>query len=680
MKQIAIFFIALTAVCTLRAQDLNRSQQYLSNLEDSLIHAELLMLEQDSLNHAFQVFSNIIKQCETSGLDMYEDYGGDFTVSEILRIALYNRSLIYNSYGYEYLAFLDMSRCRNMSVDGNVYSNDIEKYRLCCDKIKVCDSHVDYCIDSLNEIYEIYGEDYDKWSDTIKEYYYYYYSWYYIYYDLVEIYADRAQHYYESANIGIDKLERIEDCYLAYYCRFYNPTIINGDQIVNDAIEYITKHQYKLYLENVICAYLVMDYLFDNEQYEKALDFYDSICSNFQTDLILKEYQLMCYMYLGYQGEEVTAMAKCLSKVNKSASPLTTGFLLNAGEFRKGLDSIKYDKNIKWTASYLEFDSSEFYYYKAFSCYYGKDYTSAITYSNKSDTVANTDVLLLRGICYDKKADAEKRDKERDVFKRKAEKDYRNVVEIEKKRDTIISTPYAYAMMGQMDKAIETAQAMLARSSDSQELSDNYYAMAEIYCLAGKKKAAKTCIKKSLEIEHDPMTLNMVNDAPFLSPIKKTVIRLVRKYSAENNVTMKVLKKEVADSTVIDYRSIAGIFEVVCEVNGIPVKMIFDTGAWGVLISDALAKQMEKKGTLTEDDFLGYGESVVADGRVVPAKIVRIRELKLGDIVMHDVHAIIVEGIDEDGMLLGQTVLSNFILEINPQEYSVKLKKIRYTR
>lgn len=676
MKQIAIFFIALTAVCTLRAQDLNRSQQYLSNLEDSLIHAELLMLEQDSLNHAFQVFSNIIKQCETSGLDMYEDYGGDFTVSEILRIALYNRSLIYNSYGYEYLAFRDMSRCRNMSVDGNVYSNDIEKYRLCCDKIKVCDSYVDYCINSLNEIYEIYGEDYDKWSNTIKEYFYYYYSRYYICYELVEIYADRAQHYYESANIGIDKLERIEDCWLAYYCLLYDTTIRNGDQIVNDAIEYITKH---LYSENVEYAYLLMACLINNEQYEKALDFYDSICSNFQTDLKLKEYQLMCYMYLGYQGEDVTAMAKCLSKVNKSASPLTTGFFLNAGEFRKGLDSIEYDKNIKWTASYLGFDSSDFYYYKAFSCYYGKDYTSAITYSNKSDTIANTDVLLLRGICYDKKADAEKRDKERDVFKRKAEKDYRNVVEIEKKRDTISSSPYAYAMMGQMDKAIETAQAMLARSSDSLELAENYYAMAEIYCLAGKNKAAKTCIKKSLEIEHDPMTLNMVNDAPFLSPIKKTVIRLVRKYSAENNVTMKVLKKEVADSTVIDYRPYRGDFQVVCEVNGIPVKMFFDTGAWGVLISDALAKQMEKNGTLTEDAFLGYGESVVADGRVVPEKIVRIRELKLGDIVMHDVQASIQEGGD-DNMLLGQTVLSNFILEINPQEYSIKLKKIRYTR
>lgn len=88
--------------------------------------------------------------------------------------------------------------------------------------------------------------------------------------------------------------------------------------------------------------------------------------------------------------------------------------------------------------------------------------------------------------------------------------------------------------------------------------------------------------------------------------------------------------------------------------------MIFDTGCSLTLISPLEAKQLLKRGLLTEDDFLGTAKSSIADGSVVEDAIFNIRTLELTDgnqtIVCRDVLTQVSSN-TEAPVLLGNGVL-----------------------
>jgi hypothetical protein len=63
-----------------------------------------------------------------------------------------------------------------------------------------------------------------------------------------------------------------------------------------------------------------------------------------------------------------------------------------------------------------------------------------------------------------------------------------------------------------------------------------------------------------------------------------------------------------------------------------------------------------RTGTLTRDDYLGRQTFRLADGRTVPSTILRIRTLKVGDIVVHNVQASVTDA--KGSLLLGQTFLA----------------------
>ena len=90
--------------------------------------------------------------------------------------------------------------------------------------------------------------------------------------------------------------------------------------------------------------------------------------------------------------------------------------------------------------------------------------------------------------------------------------------------------------------------------------------------------------------------------------------------------------------------------------DSVKLDFMLDSGAAVVTIPADVAMTLIRTGTLTRDDYLGRETFQLADGRKVPSTILRIRTLKVGDIVVHDVQASVTDA--KGSLLLGQTFLA----------------------
>ena len=102
-----------------------------------------------------------------------------------------------------------------------------------------------------------------------------------------------------------------------------------------------------------------------------------------------------------------------------------------------------------------------------------------------------------------------------------------------------------------------------------------------------------------------------------------------------------------------------GVYYVPIEVNGLNLRFIFDTGASSISISSAEAAVMYRQGLITEDDILGASQMQDATGGISTGVVVNLRTVKVGDIVLNNIQATVVDNIQAP-LLLGQTALAKF--------------------
>ena len=119
-------------------------------------------------------------------------------------------------------------------------------------------------------------------------------------------------------------------------------------------------------------------------------------------------------------------------------------------------------------------------------------------------------------------------------------------------------------------------------------------------------------------------------------------------------VTMPILSQ-----TVVQMVEDKGVYKIPCEINGLKVKMVFDTGAAAVTISQSFAEMMLDNNYLSISDFIGTSKSMVADGRIVDHAELILNSLKIDDIEINDVKAIVVNS-QNAPLLLGQTAIQKF--------------------
>lgn len=139
-----------------------------------------------------------------------------------------------------------------------------------------------------------------------------------------------------------------------------------------------------------------------------------------------------------------------------------------------------------------------------------------------------------------------------------------------------------------------------------------------------------------------------------------------KKYESSNDeINVNAIQSETQNNTSQEYRNILkmelqnGVKYVWIEINGIKLRFIFDTGASSICISPAEASVLYRQGTLQKEDILNVESFQDATGKISEGTKVNLREVKIGDMVLENVEALVIDNVNAP-LLLGQTVLERF--------------------
>jgi predicted aspartyl protease len=102
-----------------------------------------------------------------------------------------------------------------------------------------------------------------------------------------------------------------------------------------------------------------------------------------------------------------------------------------------------------------------------------------------------------------------------------------------------------------------------------------------------------------------------------------------------------------------------GVLRVPVIINGsLALHFVVDSGASDVTIPADVVRTMIRSGTLDRSDILGTNRVRLADGSVKSSMIFRIRTLRVGHVILHNVPAGMTDANGE--LLLGQSFLGRF--------------------
>jgi clan AA aspartic protease (TIGR02281 family) len=112
-------------------------------------------------------------------------------------------------------------------------------------------------------------------------------------------------------------------------------------------------------------------------------------------------------------------------------------------------------------------------------------------------------------------------------------------------------------------------------------------------------------------------------------------------------------------SAVVSLETAGGTFLVPVTINGqLTLKFVIDSGASDVSIPEDVVSTLVRTGTVAKSDFLDQQSYEIADGSTVASQRFMIRSLKVGDITLTNVTAMIAPA--KAGPLLGQSFLHRF--------------------
>lgn len=109
--------------------------------------------------------------------------------------------------------------------------------------------------------------------------------------------------------------------------------------------------------------------------------------------------------------------------------------------------------------------------------------------------------------------------------------------------------------------------------------------------------------------------------------------------------------------TVIKMEKESGVYIIPCEVNGLKLRFIFDTGASMVCISLTEALFMLKNGYIKSSDIQGSVFSQTATGDITEGSKIVLRRVEFGGMELSNVEAIIIKELAAP-LLLGQSAIS----------------------
>ena len=107
---------------------------------------------------------------------------------------------------------------------------------------------------------------------------------------------------------------------------------------------------------------------------------------------------------------------------------------------------------------------------------------------------------------------------------------------------------------------------------------------------------------------------------------------------------------------VIQMEKDGGVYKIPCVVNGAKMKMVFDTGASVVTLSETMADFLYENDYISEEDILGKSQLITADGSTVNSTVINIKDIEISGLHLKNVRTSVIKG-QSAPLLLGQTAI-----------------------
>lgn len=243
-----------------------------------------------------------------------------------------------------------------------------------------------------------------------------------------------------------------------------------------------------------------------------------------------------------------------------------------------------------------------------------------------------------------------------------AKDDFERILQIDTVATRGSCRQYALHFLGRDDQALEWMENMIAeKPADPGRWYDKSCLLARMGRLDESVKALESVFEKGFRsfahLEHD----DDMDPIRGREDYKALVVKYKEIYREEIEGFSDVPEEENEPvvSEIEMKKMHSGTYEIPCQVNGLPLKMIFDTGASDVTISSVEANFMFKNGYLSSNDVKGKRNFMTASGDIHEGTVLKLKEVRLGDAVLKNIDASVV-GNQKAPLLLGQSVLEKF--------------------
>lgn len=245
----------------------------------------------------------------------------------------------------------------------------------------------------------------------------------------------------------------------------------------------------------------------------------------------------------------------------------------------------------------------------------------------------------------------------------KANADFRKIIEL----DTVINSQgnsrhYGYYELGNF----EQSKLWNAKILKEYPTEGNYYDAACLYSLmklptqsiAFLDTAFKVGYRDFEHLAKDDDLENVRNLPAFKSLIVRWKTNFETSKSQATNNEKSINK--IIGTYVIPFKPTGGgTYEVQSKINGLPLNMLFDTGASDISISQTEVDFMIKNGFLGEQDYIGSSSYNLANGANEVFRTIMLRKVEIGGLVLKNVRAAVTNN-RSAGMLFGQSAMSRY--------------------
>lgn len=148
----------------------------------------------------------------------------------------------------------------------------------------------------------------------------------------------------------------------------------------------------------------------------------------------------------------------------------------------------------------------------------------------------------------------------------------------------------------------------------------------------------------------------MLNQIKFLSLWQ--IINLKQLYMFRKILSVLFLIIPIYGSAqkVIQMENVNGVYRIPCSINGAKMKMIFDTGASAVSLSENMANFLYDNGYISKEDILGTSKSQTADGSIHNNVVINIKDIEISGLHLKNVQAVVISS-QNAPLLLGQSAI-----------------------